>query len=85
MEKKKHNPGFVTTSVCNARYNKLDTKVTEILYAVKGNPNVPGDLGLAGDVRDVKRDKKWTYALITFVALPTLFLLLNYLLKVGGL
>lgn len=82
MAKKRGNPGYVTNAACRARYGKVDMKMTEILHTLTGNPKDHNDLGLVGDVRDIKRDRKWIYALITLIGVPTMFLLIKYLLGV---
>jgi len=74
--KPKDNP-YVTLETCNIRYNAIDKKVTEILWALKGNPNVPEDLGIMGQLRDIKRDRKWIYALITCIAIPVALLVIK--------
>lgn len=82
--KGKNNP-YVTLETFTTRHemllNKIDrnaTKVTEILWLLKGNPNAPGDMGIMGEIRDIKRDRKWFYALLTLIGLPLFFFLIKY-------
>lgn len=81
MAKKKKNPNnpHVTISLCNERYGLLDTKITEILYLLKGNPRSHKDLGIMGELQNIQRDKRWVYGLITLIGIPVFFLLLQYL------
>lgn len=81
--KKKGNPSFVTLKMCNKRHSQLDKKVTDILYILKGKPNQHDDLGLLGDIRDIKRDRKWIYVIVTILGVPSLILLLSWLLGGG--
>lgn len=75
--RKKKNPNFVTLKICNQRHLELSKSITEILHILKGDPNKFDDLGLLGAIRDIKRDRKWIYALITLIGLPILFWLLS--------
>lgn len=77
MKKKKDNP-YVSFETCNARHIAVDGKLTEILCTLRGNPDASGDLGIMGDVRDIKRDKKWVYALLTLIGIPVLFLIVKF-------
>jgi hypothetical protein len=82
LDPSKQNP-FVHLEFCNARHMATNVKLDQILFAVKGNPNVPEDLGMMGDLRDIKRDRKWIYALLTILGVPTIFLVINFLIKGG--
>ena len=79
-KKKKNNPNpYVSHSVCSARYGKLDSKITEILHTLTGNPRDHEDLGLVGEVRDIKRDRRWILGLITLIGIPVFLFLIKYL------
>lgn len=68
----------VSVNACNIRHQTLDKNISEILNILKGNSDVPGDMGLMGDIRDIKRDKKWTYALLTIIGIPVLLMVIRY-------
>jgi hypothetical protein len=78
----KQNP-FVHMEFCDVRHMEVNKKLDQILFAVKGNPSVPEDMGMMGDLRDIKRDKKWIYAMLTIIGAPTIFLIIQFLLKAG--
>jgi len=78
----KQNP-FVHLEFCDARHIEVNKKLDQILFAVKGNPNTPEDMGMMGTLRDIKRDKKWIYALLVTIGVPTIFLIINFLVKGG--
>lgn len=84
MGRKNSNPGFVTINACETRHTEIGAKIDEILKILRGNPgNDPDSMGLLGDIRDMKRDRKWIYALLTIIGIPTLFLLVQYVMSGG--
>jgi len=85
MTKRKDNPGYVTLEMCTQKYTKLDDKITEILHLLKGNPDKSSeDLGLLGDIRDIKRDRKWIYGLIV-IGIPIFVAVLTFIFTRAGI
>jgi hypothetical protein len=82
LDPAKQNP-FVHLEFCDARYIEVNKKLDQVLNTLKGNPNVPEDMGMMGDLRDIKRDRKWIYALLITIGIPTIFLIVNFLMKGG--
>ena len=73
----KQNP-FVHLEFCDARHLEVNKKLDQVLFTLKGNPNIPEDLGMMGQLRDIKRDRKWIYALLTMIGIPVFFLMIKY-------
>jgi len=76
--KKKDNP-YVSIETCNLRYNNLNANLNKILEILRGDEKV--NFGLIGDIRDIKRDRKWIYILLTVIGVPIIFLLIEYVLR----
>ena len=76
------NGRYVSAKACELRHASVDDKLNEIITILKGSSKNPGDLGLMGEIRDIKRDRKWIYGLITIIAIPSF----SYIIKilVGG-
>lgn len=86
MPKENNNPKqnpFVHLEFCNTRHLSLDNKMNEILWILKGDPKNPKDGGIIGEMRDQRRDRRWIYALITIIGVPTLFLFIKWLISGG--
>jgi hypothetical protein len=82
LDPAKQNP-FVHMGFCDARHIAVDRKLDLVLYAIKGNPEIPEDLGMMGELRDIKRDRKWIYAVLTMIGVPIIFLIIQFILKGG--
>lgn len=78
----KQNP-FVHLEFCDVRHMEVNKKLDQILFAVKGNPDKPEDMGMMGTLRDIQRDRKWIYALLITIGVPTVFLIANFLIRGG--
>ena len=81
--KNKDNP-YVSLATCDLRTKAIGDRVEQVISKidiltnlVRGNPAVPEDMGLCGDIRDIKRDRKWIYGIITVIVIPILYLLLK--------
>lgn len=88
MSGKRDNPSIsvnpVTVEACNIRHQSLDSKIEEILSILKGNSKDINDAGgLVGSFRDLKRDRKWIYIIITVLGIPLTLLIVNFLMKGG--
>ena len=86
MKKNKDNP-HVSFETCNLRHegiNKrfdgLDGKMNEIIKILTGSGEID-EMGLVGEVRDIKRDRKWIYTILTIFGIPLIFLIVQFVLK----
>ena len=77
--KKKDNP-YVSAETCSLRHQGLDSKINEIIKILKGTGELD-NMGLLGEIRDIKRDRKWIYILLTVIGIPIVFLLIEYVLR----
>lgn len=77
------NPGFVTIPNCDFRHGQINAKMDEILWVLKGDPKDPKDGGIIGEMRDQRRDKRWIYAFLTLIGIPSLFLFIKWILTGG--
>jgi len=78
FDKKKDNP-HVSIGTCNARHANVDANLNKILEVLRGDEKT--NYGIIGDLRDIKRDKRWTYAIIISFIIPVVFLLINYAMR----
>ena len=86
--KKRDNPD-VSIQTCNMRHENLNSNIgslnsnmNEVIKILRGTGEID-DTGLVGAVRDIRRDRKWIYALLTLLGIPTIFLIINFFMKGG--